>query len=90
MCDRICHSLLLRNHVSMVETHRLSGLDRYRMERRDKMQAATVPMEYDDAYEYDGSTTIEVTRRYSGRVVWKDWLIFDSIEEARTYYDEAH
>ncbi len=54
------------------------------------MQAATVPMEYDDAYEYDGSTTIEVTRRYSGRVVWKDWLIFDSIEEARTYYDEAH
>lgn len=54
------------------------------------MQTATVPMDYDDAYEYLGSTTIEVTRRYFGRVVWRDWLIFDSVEEARTYFDEVH
>ncbi len=54
------------------------------------MPAATVPMDYDDAYEYDGSTTIEVTRRFFGRVVGKDWLIFDSVEEARTYLDEMH
>ena len=54
------------------------------------MQTATSPMDYDDAYEYDGSTTIEVTRRQLGHVVWKDWLIFDSIEEARSYFDEVH
>ena len=54
------------------------------------MQTAAVPMDYDDAYEYHGSTTIEVTRRLFGRVVWKDWLIFDSVEEARTYFDEVH
>ena len=54
------------------------------------MQTANAPMDYDDAYEYDGSTTIEVTRRQFGRVVWKDWLIFDSIDEARTYYAEVH
>ncbi len=54
------------------------------------MQAATVPMDYDEAYEYDGSTTIEVTRRHFGRVVWKDWLLFDSVEEARNYLEEVH
>lgn len=54
------------------------------------MQNATVPIEYEDAYEYLGSTTIEVTRRSLGRVVWKDWLIFDSVEEARTYFDDVH
>jgi hypothetical protein len=54
------------------------------------MQTATLPMDYDDAYEYHGSTTIEVTRHQFGRVVWKDWLIFDSVEEARTYFDEVH
>ena len=54
------------------------------------MQAATVPMDCDEAYEYDGSTTIEVTRRHFGRVVWKDWLLFDSVEEARNYLEEVH
>ena len=54
------------------------------------MQTSTAPMDYDDAYEYHGNTTIEVTRRQSGRVVWKDWLIFDSVEEARNYFDEVH
>jgi hypothetical protein len=52
------------------------------------MQTMTVPTDYDDAYEYLGSTTIEVTRRFFGQVVWKDWLIFDSVEEARSYFDE--
>ena len=54
------------------------------------MQTVTIPMDYDDAYEYHGSTTIEVTRHYFGRVVWKDWLIFDTVEEARTYFEEMH
>jgi hypothetical protein len=53
------------------------------------MQTMTVPAEYDEAYEYHGSTTIEVTRRSFGRVVWRDWLIFDSVEEARSYFDEV-
>ncbi len=54
------------------------------------MQTTRFPIEYDDAYEYHGSTTIEVTRRQQGRVVWKEWLIFDSVEEARLYFNEAH
>ena len=46
--------------------------------------------DYHDCYEYHGSTTVEITRQRGGRVIWKDWLIFDSVEEASTFYNEAH
>ncbi len=56
------------------------------------MQTTTtsLPIDYDDAYEYHGSTTVERTRRKQGRVVWKEWLIFDTVEEASLYFNEAH
>lgn len=46
--------------------------------------------DYKEAFEYHGSTTIEITRQRGGRVIWKDWLIFDSVEEASTFYNEVH
>jgi hypothetical protein len=45
--------------------------------------------DYQEAFEYHGSTTVEITRQRDGRVIWKDWLIFDSVEEASTFYNEA-
>jgi hypothetical protein len=32
---------------------------------------------------------VEIVRRRAGRIIWKDWLIFDSVEEASTFYNEA-
>ena len=46
--------------------------------------------DYKEAFEYHGSTTVEITRQRGGRVIWKDWLIFDSVEEASTFYNEVH
>jgi hypothetical protein len=45
--------------------------------------------DYQEALEYHGNTTVEITRRSGGRVIWKDWLIFDSVEEAIAFYNEA-
>jgi len=42
---------------------------------------------YDEALEYHGSTTVEVTRCRHGRIIWRDWLIFDSVAEASEYYN---
>jgi len=53
------------------------------------MEQQTTYPDYQEALEYHGSTTVEVTRRRLGRVIWKDWLIFDSVEEALTFYNEA-
>ena len=45
--------------------------------------------EYEDDYEYHGCTTISVVRRRAGNTVWRDWLIFDTVEEAEDYFNEA-
>jgi len=44
--------------------------------------------DYYDCYEYHGSTTIEMTRRQNGTTIWRDWIIFDSVEEATEYFND--
>jgi succinyl-CoA synthetase alpha subunit len=44
---------------------------------------------YDDFYEYHGNTVIEHTRTQAGETVWRDWIIFDSVEEAVDYFNAA-
>jgi hypothetical protein len=36
---------------------------------------------------YHGSTTIERVRKEAGRVLFRDWLLFDSVEEAEEYFN---
>ena len=42
---------------------------------------------YDDSFEYQGGTMIERTRRQMGSVISRDWILFDSIEEAEDYFN---
>ena len=42
---------------------------------------------YDDLFEYHGSTVIEHTRTRAGEPVWRDWIVFDSVEEAADYFN---
>ena len=44
--------------------------------------------DFQDHYEYHGSTTIERTRKKEGLTVWRDWIIFDSVEEASQYFND--
>jgi hypothetical protein len=43
---------------------------------------------YDDCFEYHGSTVIEHTRTQAGVTVWRNWIIFDSVEEAVDYFND--
>ena len=44
--------------------------------------------EYDEFYEYHGSTTIELTRRQGEITVWRDWITFNTVQEAADYFNE--
>ena len=52
------------------------------------MRATYQYHDYKDSYEYHGSTTIERIRKRGNIMVRRDWLIFDSVEEALTYYND--
>ena len=45
--------------------------------------------EYHDCYEYHGNTTIELTRKQGEMTLWRDWLNFDTVEEATDYFNES-
>jgi hypothetical protein len=44
--------------------------------------------EYQDVYEYHGNTTIEITRRQNGCTIKRDWILFNSVEEAQAFFND--
>jgi hypothetical protein len=44
--------------------------------------------EYCDSYEYHGGTFIEQIRRQADVIIWRDWIMFDSVEEATEYFND--
>jgi hypothetical protein len=40
-----------------------------------------------ERYEYHGHTTVERIRLRSGAVVSRDWIMFDSVQEAEDYFN---
>jgi hypothetical protein len=44
---------------------------------------------YEDYFEYHGNTVIEHTRTQAGETVWRDWILFDTVEEAADYFNAA-
>ena len=44
--------------------------------------------DYHDCYEYHGNTTIELTRRQGEITLWRDWINFDTVQEAADYFNE--
>ena len=44
---------------------------------------------YSDCYEYHGNTAIERTRTHAGETVWRDWILFDTVEDAAEYFNAA-
>lgn len=43
---------------------------------------------YYESYEYHGNTMIEMTRKRGGVTILRDWLMFDSVEEADAYFND--
>ena len=41
-----------------------------------------------DIYEYHGSTMIERTRQRAGNIILRDWILFDSVDEASDYFND--
>lgn len=44
--------------------------------------------DYQDYFEYHGNTAIEWTRKQRGITIRRDWIIFDSVEEAVEYFND--
>ena len=43
---------------------------------------------YEDCYEYHGNTVVEFIRKVSGMIIKRDWILFDSVDEAQEFFNE--
>lgn len=42
--------------------------------------------DYNESYEYHGNTAIEVIREKDGVTIKRDWIFFDSVQEAQEFF----
>lgn len=43
--------------------------------------------DYQDIFEYHGNIEIQRIRKMAGKIVRRDWIIFDSVDEAMAYFN---
>lgn len=41
---------------------------------------------YRECYEYHGNTSVEITRKQAGVTIKRDWILFDSVEDAQDFF----
>ena len=54
-----------------------------------KMTKLEVYPSFLDYFEYDGGTTIRLTRKQFGQTILQDWLMFDTVEAALEYFNDS-
>ncbi len=42
--------------------------------------------DYQNCYEYHGNTSVEITTKQDGFTIKRDWILFDSVEEAQDFF----
>ena len=43
--------------------------------------------DFQNFYEYHGNTTVEIIRKQDGVTIARDWMLFDSVEEAQDFFN---
>jgi hypothetical protein len=87
----ICPYLTNRHaNVGCKNGNFLNFSDQIRLPKKEgkKMTQQIFSPDYYDCYEYHGNTTIELTRKQGEMTLWRDWITFDTVEEAAVYYNE--
>ena len=46
--------------------------------------------DYYESYEYHGNTAVEITLIKNGVTVKRDWIFFDSVQEAQEFFYENY
>ncbi len=53
-----------------------------------KMESAALTRDVRDCFEYYGHPAVTHLRKRGRRAVWREWVLFDSVDEAREFYHQ--
>jgi hypothetical protein len=57
-------------------------------ERMVLMTQAEFLTDYQEIFEYHGNTSVERVRKRGNSVLLRDWIFFDSVEEAEAFFHD--
>lgn len=57
--------------------------------KEDAMTRQISHNDYQETYEYHGNTTIERIRYHRSGLIRREWLLFDTVEEAAEAFNET-
>ena len=58
------------------------------LKRRTTMTLQNYYSDYHESFEYHGNTAVEVNLKKNGVTIKRDWIFFDSVQEAQDFFYE--
>ena len=65
-------------------------INTWAFERRITMTLQNYYSDYYENYEYHGNTAVEITLVKNGVTIKRDWIFFDSVQEAQNFFYENY
>jgi len=65
-------------------------INTWAFERRITMTLQNYYSDYYENYEYHGNTAVEITLVKKGVTIKRDWIFFDSVQEAQNFFYENY
>jgi hypothetical protein len=60
------------------------------LKRRTTMTLQNYYSDYHESFEYHGNTAVEVNLKKNGVTIKRDWLFFNSVQEAQDFFYENY
>jgi len=69
---------------------KIININKVALKRRTKMTLQNYYSDYHESFEYHGNTAVEVNLIKNGVTIKRDWIFFNSVQEAQDFFYENY
>jgi hypothetical protein len=73
-----------KNKLKIIKINKITS------KRRTTMTLQNYYSDYHESFEYHGNTSVEVNLKKNGVTIKRDWLFFNSVQEAQDFFYENY
>jgi len=69
---------------------KINNINKIAFQRRTTMTLQNYYSDYHESFEYHGNTAVEINLIKNGVTIKRDWIFFDSVQEAQDFFYENY
>jgi hypothetical protein len=69
---------------------KIININKITLKRRTTMTLQNYYSDYHESFEYHGNTAVEVNLKKNGVTIKRDWIFFNSVQEAQDFFYENY